>query len=723
MFGKNKNTVGLPKTSGDQRKESLGRLLALKIGLVLFFAIIAMRLVQIQVVEAPKYKEIARKQYETPVPLPATRGNIYDRNGKILVSNTMFVSFGADPTMIGDNTVAVAERFARVFGKSRSFYLDKLSSPNKHFVWLERRVDPQYVKRINAEELEGVVQFNEPKRLYHYGRLAGQMIGFTDVDNKGLSGVELQFDQYLNGVNGRVIMQRDGLGRRRPSVDYPRVEPVNGNNIVLTLDLEYQSIVEEELRRGIERNKATSGLVILMEPSTGEVLAMANYPGIDPGNVSTTDQSLIKNRVVTDMFEPGSVFKVVTVSAALEHDLVRPEQKFFAENGSYTVVFTGGSRIISDTHPHGMLTFQEAMEVSSNIVMAKVSDRIGAELLYTTARNFGFGIATGLELPGEVSGDLKRPNQWSGTTLNTMAYGYEVGVTPLQIIDAYASVANNGTLMKPSVLKQVTDEHGELVSEFHPQVIRKVITKSTAKTLTDFLKGVVERGTGVTARLEGVSIAGKTGTSRKFVDGKYELGSYTASFVGFFPAEDPKAVCLVMLDNPRIGGYTGGLASAPIFRNIAEKLVASSARFTKQTDQLIVGTQPLVVPDVTNLSAKIATSTLDVQGFKVEMHGQGNIVLRQFPPPGAKLRRAEAVKLTTEWNDEAVPKGFIRVPDVRGLTIRRAVNLLTMSHLDVNIAGSGIVRGQRPLPGQQVQIGMSVAVQCTPRSAFLVARQ
>ncbi|MEK9138284.1 MAG: penicillin-binding protein 2, partial [Bacteroidota bacterium] len=422
-------------------RETFSRMLLLKVALLMFFGAVALRLVHIQVIDAGKYREIARRQYESKVVLPAERGNIYDRNGKILASNSVFVSFAADPRIVGGNASDVAERLARVFGERKSAYLAKLTDAKRRFVWLERRVRPDLAKRVKAEDLEGVIQLNEPRRIYHYESVAGQLLGFTDVDNKGLSGVELQLDQQLRGTNGYVIMQRDGLGRRRPSVDYPRVDPANGNNVVLTIDLEYQSIAESELRKGIERNKAESGLVVMLEPGTGAILAMANYPVIDPNNIENVDAALFKNRALTDMFEPGSVFKVVTASAAIEHSLIKLDQKFFAENGTYTIKYSDGEiRKITDTHPYGVLTFQEAVEHSSNIVMAKASNLIGAELLYTTARNFGFGVATGVELPGEVNGELKKPSQWSGATLNSMAIGYEVGATPIQIAAAYAAV-------------------------------------------------------------------------------------------------------------------------------------------------------------------------------------------------------------------------------------------------------------------------------------------
>ncbi|MCI0707807.1 MAG: penicillin-binding protein 2, partial [Ignavibacteriae bacterium] len=421
------------------QKEFSARFFLLKLTLLLAFVLVALRLVQVQIVDAGKFQTIARKQYEQRFALPAVRGNIYDRYGNVLASNTMYVSFAADPKILGGKVKSVAEKFARVFGRPESYYLSKLRSANggkssKRFVWLERHVKPSVARELESTRLEGIVIVNEPKRLYHYDDLAGQLIGFTDIDNNGISGLEMYFDETMSGIDGSVVMQRDGLGKARPSADYPQVDPVNGNHLVLSIDLAYQSIVEEELKRGIALNKADAGLALMLNPKTGEILALANVPGVDLNRYTQHDLSAMKNRVVTDMFEPGSVFKVVTASAAYEYQLVAPDKVYNAEHGEWKIKLPGGKyRLIRDSHESDVLTFQEAIEFSSNIVMAKVSPTIGAERFYRQARDFGFGIPTGVDMPGEVRGRLKKPQEWSGTSLQSMSYGYEVAVTPLQI--------------------------------------------------------------------------------------------------------------------------------------------------------------------------------------------------------------------------------------------------------------------------------------------------
>jgi cell division protein FtsI (penicillin-binding protein 3) len=716
---------GAPSQQPEATQQPRGRLFTLKLAFALFFVVIAGRLIQIQIIEASKYQTIARKQYEQTFILPAVRGNMYDRNNNVLASNSMFVSFAADPKVVGDNADDIAAQFSGAFGKPRSFYLAKLHSVNasgapKRFVWLERRVPGDIAKRLESYKPVGVVALDEAKRLYHYDDVAGTLIGFTDVDNKGISGLEFEFDEYLHGKDGSVVMQRDGLGRARPSVDYPRIEPRDGNNIVLTIDLAYQSIVEEELKRGVALNKATAGLAVMLNPKTGEILALANFPGLNPNNLNSYDVNAARNRVVTDVFEPGSVFKVVTASAAYENGLVTPEKKFYAEHGKYNVATgsRGKPRTISDTHPYDWITFQEAIELSSNIVMAKVGPTIGPERLYVQARNFGFGIPSGVDLPGEVRGRLKKPSEWSGTTLQTMAYGYEVAVTPLQIACAYAAVANKGILMKPYIISRIQDNAGDILREDRPQVIRRVVSGQTAALLTQAFEGVVERGTAKEARIQGVRVAGKTGTSRKVVEGHYGSGSYTGSFVGFFPVEDPQVVCLVMLDNPRGGAYYGGLTSGPVFRAIAERIINTTGRFTKkpQPKEPTTPSNGISVPDVRTLQAAIASRLLEDRGLKTQTIGTGDIVVRQVPEPGKHVEKDDVVQLVL--NDTGVEEANATpiVPDVRGMSLRRAINRLVVEDFDIKVRGSGVVVEQFPAAGQKTQAGATIRLVCEPKT-------
>jgi cell division protein FtsI (penicillin-binding protein 3) len=700
-------------------RRAIRRVRVLKIALLLCFLLLAARLVHIQIIRAGAYREQARKQYESNMDLPAARGTISDRNGKILVSNTVYVSFAADPLVAGSDRDDIAAQFARVFNKHRQDYMGEMRDATRRFVWLERGVNPSLSSRISARDLRGLIVREEPKRLYHYDRAAGQLIGLIGMENRGLSGLEQQYDRWLRGRDGAVILQRDALRRTRPTVDYPRVDPVDGQNLTLTIDADIQSVVEEELERGVNTAQAEGGQAVIVDPATGEILAMATYPSINPNKTSDLDLAAMRNRVITDAYEPGSIFKLVTISSVLETKVARLDEKFNAEMGLYRVpTGNGKTRDITDTHKHGIITLQEAVEQSSNIVMAKVALRIGPENLFRMARAYGFGAITGIELPAEADGGLKKPKDWSGTTLQSMAYGYEVSATALQLVMAYAAVANNGILMKPFVVRQVTNAQGEVMLETQPQQVRPVISAQNAATLTRVFEGVVERGTGTPAKVRGLRIAGKTGTSRMTIDGRYAPGNYTASFVGYFPAEDPKVVCLVVLDRPRSGSYYGGQASAPIFKAIVEKIRTMAGRLrTNSPSTTIAAGGTRTVPNVMNLRTDVAAALLRAEGFVPEVAGAGTVIVGQSPAPGSAVAAKSAITLKTNSVARTLPAGFTLVPEVRGLSVRRAINQLATQQLEVAVVGSGNVRVQSPSPGEQVRQGTLVTLRCEPRPA------
>ncbi len=699
---------------------SSSRFLIIKLLFALCFIIIASQLIKIQIIESTKYKLLARKQYEKEFSLPATRGKIFDRNGNVLVSNTIFISFGADLKIANGREAKVSETFSRVFGKPKSFYLSKFKESEnyqnqKKFIWLERRVKPETAKKIEAEKLECLVVINEPKRLYHYDELAGALLGFTNIDNKGISGIELQYDNQMKGVNGSIVMQRDGLGRVRPSADYPRKEPINGRDIFLTIDLKYQAIVDEELKNGVISNKADGGCAVVLNPKTGEVLSFSIYPSINPNEPSKIDISAARNRIISDLFEPGSVFKLISATAAFENGIIAPQMRFDAEGGKMKVPLGDGKfRLISDSHEYNWLTFEQAIEVSSNIVFAKASKFIGGEKLFRAARDFGFGIMTGIDLPGEIRGILKKPSDtdWSGTTLQTMSYGYEVGATPLQIVNAYSAFANNGYLMKPYVVSTIKEPNGKTFAEQKPQIIRKVFCEDTYNKLLPAFEGVIERGTAKEIKINGVRIAGKTGTSRKYMDGKYADNYYTASFVGFFPIDDPQIVCLIMLDNPKARGYYGGTTSGPIFRAIAERIIASSYKFSKTYIASESGNENITVPDVRMIQSTLAKRILENCGLNCQIFGTGAIVVKQSPEPGKKIEKGESVSLILNSESITSSDGTITVPDVRGMSVRRAINRLMLDDLDVKVQGSGNVVKQAPEAGSRIRLGSSVILFC-----------
>jgi len=476
------------------------------------FAIVAYRLFTIQVIDSAKYQLAAKKQYESKIMLKPSRGIIYDRKMNALVSNVNMYSFAADPNMI-DNKDSVAALFASIFEKDKKYYLDKLEAKNTSFVWLERRIDPKYEPLIKDINCYGVIKLNEAHRVFNYDRLASQIIGYTNIDNIGLSGIELEKDNVISGMEGYIVMQKDGLGRKRPAVDYPRREPVDGSSIILTIDMNIQKIVEEELAGGVNMNNSEGGKCIVMSVKTGEILAMHSITINEQGENSD------KLAIITDMYEPGSTFKLVSAAASLQEELLNKGDVINTYGGEYTLKgFT-----VKDAHKFSSLSFQQVIEQSSNIGMVQVANRLGKERFYKYARDFGFGITTGIDLPGEMKGRLKKPVEYSPISLSSMAIGYEVMVTALQMANAYSCLANGGVLMKPYIVKKELSPDGKIIVENKPIPIRTVVSNQTARDLTELLVGVVERGTGTDARIENIRIAGKTGTSRKFVDGKLSV--------------------------------------------------------------------------------------------------------------------------------------------------------------------------------------------------------
>jgi cell division protein FtsI (penicillin-binding protein 3) len=594
----------------------------------------------------------------------------------------MDVSVAVNPKHVGKNSAVIAKAMSKITGKPARRFLAKMKKKSG-FEWLARRLPPQVVVDHGLDTLRTVQLIVEPRRIYHMENVAGQLFGTTNTENTGIAGLELQYDGALSGEEGFIVYARDGRQNEMPSVDYPRIEPVAGHDLVLTIDLWLQQLAERELEKGVAESEAEGGIVVMMDPRTGEVLTMAQYPRVNPATFGKSPRVHQKLRAVTDMFEPGSVFKIVTASAAMEYNLIPSEQEFYAENGVFKVPIGRGKRFrtIRDVHKYGILTFREAIEFSSNIVMVKASDIIGNEKLYLTARDYGFGMPTNIDMPGEIGGLMRKPSEWSGLSRHSFSYGYEVGVTPIQIAAAYAAVANGGTLMKPFIVKRELDAGGTVVRETEPQKIRRVVSEETAAELSSFLEGVVVRGTASAARIEGLRIAGKTGTSKRVVDGSYRGKDYTASFVGYFPAEDPRLLCLVMLDNPRGINYYGGTTSAPIFHSIVQRIITTSDRYG----------QAAPLPRAEGISSP------------------GRSTMKPTARTSSKNKRRTGSVLP------ARNPGHV-VPDVRGYSLRKAIGILLDEKFKTKVHGSGMVVSQSPGPGEPVKTGMVVTLTCQPKS-------
>lgn len=677
----------------------------------LLFIVILYKLFTIQVIDAAKYQLAAKKQYESRISLKSSRGIIFDRKMNSLVSNIIMYSFAADPNMV-DNKDSVAGVFSHIFKKDKSFYLDKLNTRNTSFVWLERRIDPKYEQQIKDLNFSGVIKLNEPNRVFNYDKLSSRIVGYTNIDNNGLSGIELELDEELSGKEGYVVMQKDGLGRKRPAVEYPRQEPVDGNNVILTIDMNIQKITEEELAAGVEANNSTGGKVIVMNVKTGEILAM--------NSIDNESGSQDKIAEITDLYEPGSTFKIVTAAAALEESLL---SKFDVIN-----TYGGEYMNIKDSHKFTSLTFQQVIEQSSNVGTINIAGRLGKERYYKYARDFGFGITTGLDLPGEMKGRLKRPVEFSPVTLNYMSIGYEVLVTALQMANAYACVANGGMMMKPFIIKKILAPDGTLLKEFKPVEIRNVISKQTSKILTELFVGVVERGTGIDARIENIKIAGKTGTSQKMVEGKYSKSKYTSSFIGYFPAENPQIVIAVIIDAPGAGEYYGGKVSAPIFKRIAERIINltglheySAPEYNAEVVQVNNIPDEFSSLNLVNFEVSDAIKILNENEIPFEVEGKRKnaVVVSQSSVTGEDgVKKVKLITSGSESVNNDLKESSLKMPDLKGMSVRKCIKVISAMGLNYKMNGNGKVVTQIPEPGTTITGNQQIIINCDLPAKF-----
>lgn len=525
---------------------------------------LAVRLVDLQVVEAGRLRRLALHQYLGALVLPPSRGRIFDRAGRPLATNVEVESVYAVPRAIR-RPRAFAARVAPILGVPAGEVLRRLD-PDLYFVWLQRKVPAETAQRLRALGLGGELGFLvEEQRRYPNGPLAAHVLGFVGIDNQGLAGVELQYDRVLRGREGRVVVGRDAVGR--PLAGTERLEAVreDGRDLVLTVDQVIQHVVEAALDRALATTGARRALALVMDPRTGEVLAMATRPAFDPARFDRVAPERWYNRPISEVLEPGSTFKLVTAAAALDTGRVQLQDRF----GCPPFLPVGRHRI-RDAHRscRTTQTLDDIIRHSSNVGIAQVARRLGRAELHTYIRRFGFGAPTGIDLPGEGAGIVRPPEAWRGPGLETIAFGQGISATPLQLLVGLSAIANDGVLLRPYVVRMVRDREGRVVEAVGPTPVRQVVRPAVAHTLMRMLVRTVEDGTGRQAAIPGYTVAGKTGTAQKPAPGGgYLPGRYVASFVGFAPVPHPRLAALVLLDEPR-GAYYGGAVAAPVFRDI-----------------------------------------------------------------------------------------------------------------------------------------------------------
>ena len=620
--------------------------------MIMGWAMLSARLFQIMVIDSEQYKQQGISQAQKNEKLLAVRGNIYDRNNVPLTQNIIHYSLGAQTFKIKDRA-EFAAKIANSTGRDIEYYLKKIDT-KKSFVVIEHKLRQNKVKPLLEQIIPGLVVERKSRRYYPQENIASQTVGFTDVDDKGLTGIEKEFNSYLAGKAGWVVKQVDGKGRSQIKTSFPIKPPIDGSNIQLTIDLEYQSILHEELNRRINETNAKGAIGIIINPQNGSILAMSSMPDFNPNQHGLSPIKNQKNRVLTDQFEPGSTYKIVTATAAVATNAVSLYEEFNCKEGKINVA----GKIISDHEIFGLLTFPQIIAHSSNVGMIKIAQKLGQEPLYTFSRDFGFGSPTGIQFPGESKGKLRQTKNWSEMSLAEVSIGYEVGVTALQLASAYAAIANGGYLIKPSLIKQILSAKGEVIYSEKPEIIRKIANPEIMETVKDMLVDVVQYGTGEKAKIKGWSIAGKTGTAYKFIDGAYS-NKYISNFAGFFPAEKPQVVGVIILDEPKYGYHWGGYGAAPVFRRIAQRIinVDDSIKHHKKEKR----PTETVIANNDNEKSLIALST---------------------------------VNSLKKYQD-----GYAIVPNVRGMSIRKAKSILKKSNLRAKFEGSGQVVWQSPAPG------------------------
>lgn len=612
--------------------------------------VMILRASQLQIFRGSLLAGKAERQLTKKIDLPPVRGKILDRNGHELAINREVYSVYAQPPKVSDVTAA-AKGLEKSLGEEDRKLEEKLRA-KKSFVWLERNVGIEKWNAIASLNIKGIGAIKGSRRYYPNMELAGHLIGFAGIDSQGLEGLELAYNDYIKGKAGYFIAERDALGRNIFPRGLNLRDSTSGSDVVLTIDKTIQHIAERELGHALEEYDAKGGRVLIMNPHTGEVLAMAVQPAFNPNFFGKYNSRAWRNRIVTDSFEPGSTFKIFLAASAIESGKVGTQDIFYCEEGRTRIY----NKYIHDSKKHGWLTMENILKVSSNIGAYKIAEKIGKDSYYQNIQDFGFGEKSNIDFPGEASGFLRPLKKISPVGFANLAFGQGVSVTAVQLVSAISAVANGGSLMKPFLVKKIIDKRGETVLLNTPTKVRQVISKETSSEVTAMLKRVVSgEGTGGRAALDGYQVAGKTGTSQKFdvKEGQYSKEKYISSFIGFLPANAPELAMLVLIDEPK-EHYYGGKVAAPVFRKIAEQSLA------------YLQVSPLKEKNVMPLYQKVR--------------------------PALKKRR-----LKKDKNLLFVKGGAQQMPDLTGLSLREI--LVKMKLPPTEMSGRGIVVEQNPLPG------------------------
>ena len=669
---------------------ALGRALLVAAFIGFWMLVITARLVHLQFSQHDTLADRARQQQQNAIETGAPRGELLDRQERQLARSVQTVSFYLDPKGLDSASLeCAASELARGLGLNyaelvKDFH--EAQAENRRFVWIARRIDADKAAKITALELPGVQSRLEPKRYYPNGSLASHVLGYVGLDGQGLGGVEQFYNTKISGESGRLFLERDARGKPYESFE---IASKPGQTIVLTIDHSIQYIAEQTLNAAVQRSRAKSGTVIVLEPKSGEILALANAPSFDPNNVSAATPEARSNWALQNIYEPGSTFKVVAFSAALEKKLARPDDRIDCQMGAITVA----GRVIHDHHPFGSLTIKEALEKSSNVAAIKLGLRVGDETMYDYIRRYGFGSKTGIELPGETVGIVRKVERWQASSIGSIAIGQEVGVTPVQMVAAFGAIANDGVRIAPHLVREVRNAEGAVVYRAQPEQ-RRVISAEVATTLRGMLEGVTLTGTAKQAQLDGYSAAGKTGTAQK-IDPRtraYSATKFVGSFVGFAPVSNPQVVIIVVIDEPA-GAYHGGDVAAPVFREVAEQILPGLG----------------VMPDIETKSAPQLVAEVNVNPEQAAKRREEQARSEQerkatLPTVDSNGGRSGEVVYAV-----ATKKAML-MPDLRGRSVRDVARTCAQLGLQVEARGEGRVFKQSPSAGTEVNTGQTIYV-------------
>jgi cell division protein FtsI (penicillin-binding protein 3) len=675
----------------------------LKFGIFLFVwaLLIVGRLLILQVLHYGQWVQRAQRQQQRTVEVSPQRGIIYDRNGQELAMTVQVDSVFAVPSEIPDQKTT-ATMLATLTGDDPDSVLERIQS-QRNFAWIARKVDGETAARIRSLNLRGIYFQKELKRFYPKRSLAAQVLGYVGMEDTGLAGIEHLYQGQLNGVKGRVVITMDARRKWFGHMEHP---PEPGANVVLTIDEKIQYIAEKELEQAMQETQAISGTVVVQNPRTGEILALANSPSFNPNISREITPEKLKNHAVSDVYEPGSVFKTVTYSSAFEEKLARPEEVINCDPGFIVV---GGIRI-RDSHHIGTVTLERAYAESSDVGAVKMALRLGPERFYKHIQLYGFGQLTNVELPGETRGLVRKPERWAASSIGSMSIGQEVGVTPLQVVSMMSSIANDGIYSLPRIVASVTPPNqGYQRIEFHPQGQRRVISSYTSALMRRLTEEVVLDGTARRAILDGYTSAGKTGTAQK-IDPRthaYSKTDYVASFVGFAPVNNPALSIAVILDSPR-GLHQGGQVSAPVFKRVAEQVLAYYGTPHDVEPKKNLARRTLVARAA---EGDTEDSQPHAPGGLIDMEGLGATGAPATSPLAQPLQAPSVSHPDARGGTVVLDVGGgSTVPSLLGLSMRGAIASAHKAGFELQILGSGTAREQQPPPGAYLPPGSKIAV-------------